>query len=95
MTASGWQESGSLSFQVDDADVRDRARRVAERIGSEADALLREPPTGWIVATINQAAEQFAAYRDVGLHRVMCQQLVHDDLDAVALLGDELSPLLR
>ena len=72
---------------ADAADLEDRARRVAERIGSTADALLREPPKGWVVATVEQAAEQFAAYRDAGLHRVMCQTLVHDDLDAVALLG--------
>ena len=72
---------------ADAADLEDRARRVAERIGSEADALLSDPPNGWIVATIDQAAEQFAAYRDAGLHRVMCQTLVHDDLDAVALVG--------
>ena len=72
---------------ADAADLEDRARRVAERTGSDADALLREPPNGWIVATIDQAAEQFAAYRDAGLHRVMCQTLVHDDLDAVALVG--------
>ena len=72
---------------ADASDLEDRARRVAERIGSSADALLREPPGGWVVATIDQAAEQFAAYRDAGLHRVMCQTLVHDDLDAVALVG--------
>ena len=72
---------------ADAADLEDRARRVAERTGSDADALLREPPNGWIVATVDQAAEQFAAYRDAGLHRVMCQTLVHDDLHAVALVG--------
>ncbi len=76
---------------ADEADLADRARRVAERIGSEPDALLREPPTGWIVATVDRAAEQFAAYRDAGLSRAMCQQLVHDDLDAVALLGEQLA----
>ena len=73
---------------ADAADLEDRARRVAERTGTSADSLVREPPQGWIVATIEQAAEQFAAYRDAGLHRVMCQTLVHDDLDAVALIGE-------
>jgi F420-dependent oxidoreductase-like protein len=76
---------------ADEADLADRAYRVAERIGSERDALLREPPAGWVVATIDRAAEQFAAYRDAGLSRIMCQQLVHDDLDAVALLGEQLA----
>jgi alkanesulfonate monooxygenase SsuD/methylene tetrahydromethanopterin reductase-like flavin-dependent oxidoreductase (luciferase family) len=77
----------------DDADLADRARRVAERIGADGDALIREPPSGWIVATLERAAERFAAYRDAGVHRVMCQLLVHDDLDAVALIA-ELAPRL-
>lgn len=71
----------------DRADLEDRARRVAELTGRDRDSVLRDPPNGWIVATGEQAAEQFAAYRDAGLHRVMCQTLVHDDLDAVALVG--------
>jgi F420-dependent oxidoreductase-like protein len=79
---------------ADEADLADRAQRVAERIGVDGEALVREPPPGWVVATVDRAAEHFAALRDAGLHRVMCQQLVHDDLDAVALLGDELAPRL-
>ncbi len=71
----------------DRADLEDRARRVAELTGRDQDSVLGDPPNGWIVATVEQAAEQFAAYRDAGLHRVMCQTLVHDDLDAVALVG--------
>lgn len=80
---------------ADAGDLADRARRVAERIGADADSLMREPPDGWVVATIDEAAEQFGALRDAGLRRVMCQQLVHDDLDAVALLGEKLAPLVR
>jgi F420-dependent oxidoreductase-like protein len=79
---------------ADRADLEDRAQRVGERIGSDGKSLIGNPPTGWIVATVDQAAEQFAAYREAGLSRVMCQQLVHDDVDAVALLGDKLSPML-
>jgi F420-dependent oxidoreductase-like protein len=79
---------------ADEADLADRARRVAERIGSDGETLRREPPNGWIVATLDRAVEQFAAYREAGLSRVMCQQLVHDDLDAVALLGEQVAPQL-
>ena len=71
----------------DRADLEDRARRVAELTGRDRDSVLRDPPNGWIVATVEQAAEQFAAYSDAGLNRGMCQTLVHDDLDAVALVG--------
>jgi F420-dependent oxidoreductase-like protein len=79
---------------ADEADLADRAQRVAERIGSDGDTLRREPPTGWVVATLDQAVEQFSAFREAGLSRVMCQQLVHDDLDAVALLGERVAPQL-
>jgi hypothetical protein len=34
------------------------------------------------------------ALREAGVSRVMCQHLLHDDLDAVALLGDEVAPRL-
>jgi hypothetical protein len=35
------------------------------------------------------------ALRDAGVSRVMCQQLLHDDLDAIAVLGAELAPRVR
>ncbi|HTP22984.1 MAG TPA: TIGR03560 family F420-dependent LLM class oxidoreductase [Solirubrobacteraceae bacterium] len=79
---------------ADAGDLEDRARRVGERIGTPGDTLVREPPSGWVVATVDQAIEQFAAYREAGLHRVMCQTLVHDDLDAVTLLGEVVAPAL-
>jgi hypothetical protein len=34
------------------------------------------------------------ALRDAGVSRVMCQHLAHDDLEFIALLGDELAPAL-
>ena len=77
---------------ADETEVRDRARRVAQRTGQDAAAWLSEPPHGWIVGTIEQAAQQLRALGEAGVARVMCQQLVHDDLDAVALLGRELAP---
>jgi hypothetical protein len=46
------------------------------------------------VGTLDAAAEQLAALRDAGVSRIMCQQLLHDDLDALALLGDDLPRLL-
>ena len=72
---------------ADAADLEDRARRVAEITGMDRDTLLRDPPRGWIVGTVEQAAEQYAQLRDAGLTRVMCQSRVHDDLEQVALIG--------
>jgi F420-dependent oxidoreductase-like protein len=74
-------------------DLRRRARRLAERVGSnpDPDRLREEEPT-WIVGTIEQAGEQLAALRDMGLSRVMLQNLLHADVDVIALIGRELAP---
>jgi F420-dependent oxidoreductase-like protein len=73
-------------------ELRERSARLEQRTGIAS--LLEQPPAGWIVGTLEQAAEQLAALREAGVARVFCQQLLHDDLDAVALLGRELAPRL-
>jgi alkanesulfonate monooxygenase SsuD/methylene tetrahydromethanopterin reductase-like flavin-dependent oxidoreductase (luciferase family) len=56
------------------------------------DAFLADPPSGWIVGTIDDAVAQLGAYRDAGLSRVMLQNLLHEDLDVLSLIGRELAP---
>jgi F420-dependent oxidoreductase-like protein len=76
--------------------LRERARALAERAGTDADPeRLREASPAWIVGTLDEAAEQLTALRDAGVHRVMLQHLVHDDLDTLRLIGRELAPQLR
>jgi F420-dependent oxidoreductase-like protein len=70
----------------DRAEFEDRRRRLAER-GYE----LSE---GWIAGTVEEVAEQLATFRDAGLARVMCQHMLHADVDMVALIGEDLAPLL-
>jgi F420-dependent oxidoreductase-like protein len=77
---------------ADESELQARAQRVAQLIGSDGPSLVREPPTGWIVGTTDQAAQQLLRLRDAGVSRVLCQHLLHDDLDAVALIGDHLVP---
>jgi F420-dependent oxidoreductase-like protein len=92
----------SLPFSVmtgvlvgrDGDELRERARRLADVTGGDADSFLAQPPSGWIVGTLEDAAGQLAALGGAGAHRVMCQHLLHDDLDAVALIGRELPTLL-
>jgi F420-dependent oxidoreductase-like protein len=79
----------------DDAELRGRAARLAGDLGADADQFLASPPPGWVVGTVDTAAEQLASLRDAGVHRVMCQHLLHDDLEAVALLATELAPRVR
>jgi F420-dependent oxidoreductase-like protein len=70
---------------------RDRFRRVAEWWDLDPDG---DPPPGWITGTVDQAGEQLAALKEAGVHRVMCQHLLHEDLEAIAILGGELGPQL-
>ena len=72
---------------ADPADLRDRADRVSAIRGEQPGALLADPPSGWIIGTVEHAAEYLMELRDAGVSRVMCQQLVHEDLAAVALLS--------
>ncbi len=83
-----------LLVGADRTEVQERAKRLASVRGGEPEALLSEPPKGWIVGTIEQAAEQLSAVREAGVSRVMFQHLLHDDLDVVRLLGRELAPAL-
>ncbi|MGH2888726.1 MAG: TIGR03560 family F420-dependent LLM class oxidoreductase [Solirubrobacteraceae bacterium] len=75
---------------ADDAELRERAARLTQRTGLPD--VVADPPTGWIVGTVEQAIDRLAALREAGVHRVMCQHLLHDDLDAVALIGERLAP---
>jgi F420-dependent oxidoreductase-like protein len=77
---------------ADEAELGDRVARLEQRIGAEAGSLLRDPPAGWIIGTVEPAAEQLRALAVAGVDRVFCQHLLHDDLDAVALIGERLAP---
>jgi F420-dependent oxidoreductase-like protein len=78
----------------DERELRGRAERLAALMGQDAAAFVAHPPAGWIVGTVEQVAEQMAALRDAGLDRLMCQHLLHDDVDAIALIGRDLPALL-
>jgi F420-dependent oxidoreductase-like protein len=73
---------------ADASEVERRARRVADATGRDAGQLVREPPQGWIVGTLEQAAAQLAPLRDAGVSRVMCNQFVETDVEQVARLGE-------
>jgi F420-dependent oxidoreductase-like protein len=75
---------------TDERDLRARAGRLEERSGLEN--LVDEPPPGWIVATVEGATERLRTMAEAGVDRIFCQQLLHDDLDHVALLGEQLAP---
>ena len=80
----------------DRGELRDRARLVTEfrRELGDPDGFLASTTPTWITGTVEEVAEQLGALRDAGVARVMCQHLLHDDLDAVGLIGRELAPML-
>jgi F420-dependent oxidoreductase-like protein len=85
---------GPVIVGRDEADLRARVTRTARFRGIDADALLSEPPDGFVVGTLAQAAEQLREYERAGARRMLCQHNPHDDLEFVELLGRELAPLV-
>jgi alkanesulfonate monooxygenase SsuD/methylene tetrahydromethanopterin reductase-like flavin-dependent oxidoreductase (luciferase family) len=73
---------------ADAGEVEARARRVAEATGRDPGELVSDPPQGWIVGTLEQAAEQLAPVREAGVSRVMCNQFVEPEVDQVARIGE-------
>lgn len=90
-TMTGWLVG------ADEAELRDRALRLARWKGSDEDgeAFLAGLPESTIKGTVAQAIEQLRELESAGLTRLMGQHLLHRDLDAVALMGREVAPALR
>jgi F420-dependent oxidoreductase-like protein len=73
-----------------------RARRLMNGSGESGDprAWLREHSDRWVVGTPQQALDRLGELSEAGVDRVMLQNLLHGDLDAVAVLGNEVAPHL-
>jgi len=77
---------------ADERELRARAQRVSALTGRPSP--LEQRPPGWIVGVVEQAIAQLDALRSAGVARVFCQHLLHDDLEAVELIGRALAPAL-
>ena len=79
----------------DRTELARRLRSLLRVLGEsrEVDEVLAAKPQ-WLVGTIDEVAERIEAYRSAGVQRVFLQHLDHRDLDAVALIGDRLLPLV-
>jgi F420-dependent oxidoreductase-like protein len=71
------------------ADALDRARQLYGRVHREADfdTWLAGYERRSLVGSVDEIAEQLAAYEKAGCDRVMLQHLLHADLEPVALVG--------
>ena len=79
----------------DRAEVDRRLRSLLEVLSDSRSPsqLLAEKPH-WLVGTVSEVAGQIERYRSAGVERVFLQHLDHRDLEAVALIGEELVPLV-
>lgn len=80
---------------ADAADVSARVRQTAEIRGFDPAATLAERPAGWVYGTPDEVVEQLLGFREAGLSRVMCQHLLHEDLETIALLGEVIAPRVK
>ena len=102
--AQAWADAGrdpdSFRFSAmvgvlvgaDDAELRERVARLAEWQGSKPAQVLDSLRATGVVGTVDEVAEQLRELEAAGAQRVMLQHLLHDDVDAVELIGRELIP---
>ncbi|HEY6729736.1 MAG TPA: TIGR03560 family F420-dependent LLM class oxidoreductase [Solirubrobacterales bacterium] len=81
---------------ADRAELLDRASRLSEWKGGDGDgeALIADLRESTILGTAEEAIAQLRELEEAGLTRIMGQHLLHRDLDAVALMGREITPAL-
>ncbi|MDX6512620.1 MAG: hypothetical protein QOE36_2124 [Gaiellaceae bacterium] len=74
----------------------ERARRLHGRTGGDRDfeSWLADFSGRALVGSVDEVAGQRRALAQAGCERVMRQHLLHDDVEAVALMGLELAPLV-
>ena len=78
----------------DRKELEARAARLLDRQGNNGDpgAYLAGMGSNRIAGTVDEVVSRLADYAEAGVRRVMLQHLLHDDLEAVALIGSEIIP---
>jgi F420-dependent oxidoreductase-like protein len=79
---------------ADRADLEGRAKQLMARRGQDgnpAEFIAGLGPER-IVGTPDQALERLEQYAEAGIQRVMLQHLLHEDLETVAMIGQEIIP---
>ena len=84
------RDPATLAFSVmtaaavgrDRGEARDRLARVLELTGRP------EPSPGWVVGTLDEAAERLARLAEAGVERAFLQHLDHRDVDHVRCLAE-------
>jgi F420-dependent oxidoreductase-like protein len=79
----------SFLIGEDENQLREHARRLG---GDETLGRFRKRG---VAGTPAEVVERLGAYEEAGVSRVMLQHLLHDDVDAIALLGQAVLPKLE
>ena len=79
---------------TDEREVRQRARALMtwDDEDGDVDAYLADLRATHLVGTVEQVTDRLAEFAAAGIQRVLMHQLVHEDLDAVELIGREIVP---
>jgi F420-dependent oxidoreductase-like protein len=79
---------------ADDGELRERGSALMERQGERGDVddFVDGMRSKGTVGTTEQVLDRLQAFAEAGAERVFLQHLVHDDLEAVALIGREVVP---
>ncbi len=98
--AAGRDAPPTFSFMTctlvgaDEAELHARAKRLMELEGETGDpkAWLESVAGEYVVGTVPQVLDRLGELSEAGVERIMMQHLLHDDLNAVRLIGEELIP---
>jgi F420-dependent oxidoreductase-like protein len=79
---------------ADESELHARAKRLMELEGETGDpkAWLEGVAGEYVVGTVPQVLDRLGELSEAGVDRIMMQHLLHDDLDAVRLIGEEVIP---
>ena len=78
-------------------EVVDRASRLSQwkGQGDDGEEFLAGMRPAVITGTVEEAVERLRVLHEAGCHRVMAQQLLHRDIEAIELIGREVAPLIE
>jgi F420-dependent oxidoreductase-like protein len=71
---------------------RDEVLRRVGQLGEDDPEAFVEANPAWVIGTVDEVVERLRELQAAGVDRVMLQHLAHEDLEMVALLGDEVVP---
>jgi F420-dependent oxidoreductase-like protein len=78
----------------DRAELRDRVRRLMERMSAagDPDEFVSERGDVMVLGTVEEVVARLRKLEAAGVERIFLQHLAHDDIEMVRLLGAEVAP---